>query len=326
MNLDEKGIGGVSEMTASVLVTGKLLPETMKALEKWQVETIIGEELTEENLIKKAAKVDAIICPLSTQITAKVLESAENLKIVANIGAGFDNIDVKKAKELGIAVTNTPDVSTEATAELTFGLILAVARRITEGDRLCRETPEEFKGWAPTFFLGTELTGKTLGIIGLGRIGQAVAKRAVAFGMKIIYSGHNQKDWDAEFVSQEELLKRSDVVTIHAAYNPDLKHLINEETLRMMKPSAFLINAARGPVVEEAALVKALKNEEIAGAALDVFEFEPKIGEELRGLDNVVLTPHIGNATVETRSEMGRMAISNVEAVLAGKAPIHSVY
>ncbi|MBF2631642.1 2-hydroxyacid dehydrogenase family protein [Listeria seeligeri] len=313
-------------MTASVLVTGKLLPETMKALEKWQVETIIGEELTEENLIKKAAKVDAIICPLSTQITAKVLESAENLKIVANIGAGFDNIDVKKAKELGIAVTNTPDVSTEATAELTLGLILAVARRITEGDRLCRETPEEFKGWAPTFFLGTELTGKTLGIIGLGRIGQAVAKRAVAFGMKIIYSGHNPKDWDAEFVSQEELLKRSDVVTIHAAYNPDLKHLINEETLRMMKPSAFLINAARGPVVEEAALVKALKNEEIAGAALDVFEFEPKIGEELRGLDNVVLTPHIGNATVETRSEMGRMAISNVEAVLAGKAPIHSVY
>lgn len=326
MNLGEKGIGGVSEMTASVLVTGKLLPETMKALEKWQVETIIGEELTEENLIKKAAKVDAIICPLSTQITAKVLESAENLKIVANIGAGFDNIDVKKAKELGIAVTNTPDVSTEATAELTLGLILAVARRITEGDRLCRETPEEFKGWAPTFFLGTELTGKTLGIIGLGRIGQAVAKRAVAFGMKIIYSGHNQKDWDAEFVSQEELLKRSDMVTIHAAYNPDLKHLINEETLRMMKPSAFLINAARGPVVEEAALVKALKNEEIAGAALDVFEFEPKIGEELRGLDNVVLTPHIGNATVETRSEMGRMAISNVEAVLAGKAPIHSVY
>ncbi len=326
MNLGEKGIGGVSEMTASVLVTGKLLPETMEALEKWQVETIIGEELTEENLIKKAAKVDAIICPLSTQITAKVLESAENLKIVANIGAGFDNIDVKKAKELGIAVTNTPDVSTEATAELTLGLILAVARRITEGDRLCRETPEEFKGWAPTFFLGTELTGKTLGIIGLGRIGQAVAKRAAAFGMKIIYSGHNPKDWDAEFVSQEELLKRSDVVTIHAAYNPDLKHLINEETLQMMKPSAFLINAARGPVVEEAALVKALKNEEIAGAALDVFEFEPKIGEELRGLDNVVLTPHIGNATVETRSEMGRMAISNVEAVLAGKAPIHSVY
>ncbi|MBC2224866.1 NAD(P)-dependent oxidoreductase [Listeria seeligeri] len=313
-------------MTASVLVTGKLLPETMEALEKWQVETIIGEELTEENLIKKAAKVDAIICPLSTQITAKVLESAENLKIVANIGAGFDNIDVKKAKELGIAITNTPDVSTEATAELTLGLILAVARRITEGDRLCRETPEEFKGWAPTFFLGTELTGKTLGIIGLGRIGQAVAKRAAAFGMKIIYSGHNPKDWDAEFVSQEELLKRSDVVTIHAAYNPDLKHLINEETLQMMNPSAFLINAARGPVVEEAALVKALKNEEIAGAALDVFEFEPKIGEELRGLDNVVLTPHIGNATVETRSEMGRMAISNVEAVLAGKAPIHSVY
>ncbi len=327
MNLVEKWYWRSGEMTASVLVTGKLLSETMEALEGWQVETAIGEEdLTEDALMKKVATVDAIICPLSTQITAKVLESAKKLKIVANIGAGFDNIDVKKAKELGIAVTNTPDVSTEATAELTLGLILAVARRIPEGDRLCRETPEEFTGWAPTFFLGTELSGKTLGIIGLGRIGQAVAKRAAAFGMKIIYSGHNPKDYNAEFVSQEELLKRSDVVTIHAAYNPDLKHLINETTLQMMKSSAFLINAARGPVVGEVALINALKSGEIAGAALDVFEFEPKIGAALRELDNVVLTPHIGNATVETRTEMGRMAISNVEAVLAGKAPIHSVY
>lgn len=322
----KNGIGGLNEMTASVLVTGKLLPETMKALEKWKIETLLGDDLTETELIKKVAEVDAIICPLSTQITAKVLEAAKNLKIVANIGAGFDNIAVNKAKELGVVVTNTPDVSTEATAELTLGLILDVARRISEGDRLCREAPEKFTGWAPTFFLGTELSGKTLGIIGLGRIGQAVAKRAAAFGMKIIYSGHNPKDYNAEFVSQTELLKQSDVVTIHAAYNPDLKHLINEETLQMMKPSAFLINAARGPVVEEVALVNALKSGEIAGAALDVFEFEPKIGAALRALDNVVLTPHIGNATVETRTEMGRMAISNVEAVLAGKAPIHPVY
>lgn len=322
----KNGIGGMNEMTASVLVTGKLLPETMKALEKWKIETLLGDDLTETELIKKVAEVDAIICPLSTQITAKVLEAAKNLKIVANIGAGFDNIAVNKAKELGVVVTNTPDVSTEATAELTLGLILDVARRISEGDRLCREAPEKFTGWAPTFFLGTELSGKTLGIIGLGRIGQAVAKRAAAFGMKIIYSGHNPKDYNAEFVSQTELLKQSDVVTIHAAYNPDLKHLINEKTLQMMKPSAFLINAARGPVVEEVALVNALKSGEIAGAALDVFEFEPKIGAALRALDNVVLTPHIGNATVETRTEMGRMAISNVEAVLAGKAPIHPVY
>lgn len=322
----KNGIGGMNEMTASVLVTGKLLPETMKALEKWKIETLLGDDLTETGLIKKVADVDAIICPLSTQITAKVLEAAKNLKIVANIGAGFDNIAVNKAKELGVVVTNTPDVSTEATAELTLGLILDVARRISEGDRLCREAPEKFTGWAPTFFLGTELSGKTLGIIGLGRIGQAVAKRAAAFGMKIIYSGHNPKDYNAEFVSQTELLKQSDVVTIHAAYNPDLKHLINEKTLQMMKPSAFLINAARGPVVEEVALINALKSGEIAGAALDVFEFEPKIGAALRDLDNVVLTPHIGNATVETRTEMGRMAISNVEAVLAGKAPIHPVY
>ncbi|MBC1244730.1 NAD(P)-binding domain-containing protein [Listeria welshimeri] len=318
-------------MKASVFVAGKLLPETMKALDKWDVKAYTSQEnITEEELIKSVTEVDAIICPLSSPITAKVLESAKNLKIVANIGAGFDNIDVKKAQELGIAVTNTPDVSTAATAELTLGLILAVARRISEGDRLCRETPEQFKGWAPTFFLGTELSGKTLGIIGLGRIGQAVAKRAAAFGMKIIYSGHHPKEaakeWNAEFVSQEELLKRSDVVTIHAAYNPNLKHLLNETTLKTMKSSAFLINAARGSVVEEVALINALKTGIISGAALDVFEFEPKIGPELGKLDNVVLTPHIGNATVETRTEMGRMAISNVEAVLAGKSPIHSVY
>lgn len=318
-------------MKASVFVAGKLLSETMKALDKWDVKAYTSQEnITEEELIKSVTEVDAIICPLSSPITAKVLESAKNLKIVANIGVGFDNIDVKKAQELGIAVTNTPDVSTEATAELTLGLILAVARRISEGDRLCRETPEQFKGWAPTFFLGTELSGKTLGIIGLGRIGQAVAKRAAAFGMKIIYSGHHPKEvakeWNAEFVSQEELLKRSDVVTIHAAYNPNLKHLLNETTLKTMKSSAFLINAARGPVVEEVALINALKTGIIAGAALDVFEFEPKIGPELGKLNNVVLTPHIGNATVETRAEMGRMAISNVEAVLAGNSPIHSVY
>ncbi|MBC1715954.1 NAD(P)-binding domain-containing protein [Listeria welshimeri] len=318
-------------MKASVFVAGKLLSETMKALDKWDVKAYTSQEnITEEELIKSVTEVDAIICPLSSPITAKVLESAKNLKIVANIGAGFDNIDVKKAQELGIAVTNTPDVSTEATAELTLGLILAVARRISEGDRLCRETPEQFKGWAPTFFLGTELRGKTLGIIGLGRIGQAVAKRAAAFGMKIIYSGHHPKEaakeWNAEFVSQEELLKRSDVVTIHAAYNPNLKHLLNETTLKTMKSSAFLINAARGSVVEEVALINALKTGIIAGAALDVFEFEPKIGPELGKLNNVVLTPHIGNATVETRAEMGRMAISNVEAVLAGNSPIHSVY
>ncbi|MBC2296908.1 NAD(P)-binding domain-containing protein [Listeria welshimeri] len=318
-------------MKASVFVAGKLLSETMKALDKWDVKAYTSQEnITEEELIKSVTEVDAIICPLSSPITAKVLESAKNLKIVANIGAGFDNIDVKKAQELGIAVTNTPDVSTEATAELTLGLILAVARRISEGDRLCRETPEQFKGWALTFFLGTELRGKTLGIIGLGRIGQAVAKRAAAFGMKIIYSGHHPKEaakeWNAEFVSQEELLKRSDVVTIHAAYNPNLKHLLNEKTLKTMKSSAFLINSARGPVVEEVALINALKTGIIAGAALDVFEFEPKIGPELGKLDNVVLTPHIGNATVETRAEMGRMAISNVEAVLAGNSPIHSVY
>lgn len=314
-----------------IFVAGKLLGKTEEALKQMGATFWSGTGKISEAELKSGAKdAAAIICPLSAPVTSDVLAASPNLKIVANVGAGFDNIDVQKAKELGIAVTNTPKVSTESTAELSFGLILDVMRRISEGDRLLRTHPEEFKGWAPTFFLGRELHGKTLGIIGLGKIGQAVAKRAFAFGMKIIYSGHHPKEvaqnWNAQFVSQEELLKESDVISVHAAYSEELYHLFQRETFQQMKNSAFLVNASRGKVVDEAALIEALEAKEIAGAALDVFEFEPQVSERLVTFENVVLTPHIGNATVETREKMGDMAVANVKAVLAGDPPLHSVY
>ncbi|WP_099223523.1 NAD(P)-dependent oxidoreductase [Listeria costaricensis] len=314
-----------------IFVAGKLLPKTEKQLQDLGAVFYQGPEpITEEALIEGVKDAHALICPLSTPVTEQVIRRASRLEIVANVGAGFDNINVAEAKARGIAVTNTPDVSTEATAELTLGLILSLMRRIPEGDQLLRETPEQFTGWAPTFFLGRELYGKTLGIIGLGRIGLAVAKRASAFGMRILYSGHQPKPAaetvSATFVTQEELIKASDVITIHAAYSPELKHLFDRTTLAQMKQSAFLINAARGPVVKEADLVEALTAGTISGAALDVFEFEPELSAKLRELQNVVLTPHIGNATVETREKMGEIAVSNIEAVLRGEAPLHSVY
>ncbi|WP_239256186.1 NAD(P)-dependent oxidoreductase [Listeria ilorinensis] len=314
-----------------IFVAGKLLPKTEKRLQDLGAVFYQGTEpITEAALIEGLQDAHALICPLSTPVTKQVIEKATQLEIVANVGAGFDNIDVQEAKARGVAVTNTPDVSTEATAELTLGLILSIMRRIPEGDQLLRESPEEFTGWAPTFFLGRELYGKTLGIIGLGRIGLAVAKRATAFGMKILYSGHQPKPEadtvGATFVTQEELIQTSDVISIHAAYSAELKHLFDRTTIAQMKPTAFLINAARGPVINEVDLVDALEKHIISGAALDVFEFEPKLSAKLRELQNVVLTPHIGNATVETREKMGEIAVLNIEAVLRGEAPLHSVY
>ncbi|WP_036098014.1 NAD(P)-dependent oxidoreductase [Listeria floridensis] len=314
-----------------IFVAGKLPKKTELILKQLDANFWNGTgQISETALIEGARTAEAIVCPLSAPVSQAVLENAPKLKIVANVGAGFDNIDVAKAKELGIAVTNTPDVSTESTAELTFGLIIDVMRRISEGDRLMREQPKKFEGWAPTFFLGHELYGKTIGIIGLGKIGQAVAKRAYAFGMSILYAGPHQKKeaeaWGARYVSESELIETSDVISIHAAYNEALFHLFDAAAFAKMKPSAFLINASRGKVVDEKALILALQNKQIAGAALDVFEFEPKFSAELKQFDNLVLTPHIGNATIETREKMGEIAVANVQAVLAGGKPLHSVY
>lgn len=296
-----------------------------------QLDVYRGEKLiTEEELIEGVKYADALLCPLSTKVTRKVMEAAPHLKVIANFGAGFDNIDIEAAKEKAILVTNTPGVSTEATAELALGLMLALVRRIPEGDRLCRTTG--FNGWAPLFFLGRELTNKKLGIVGFGKIGQAVAKRAKSFGMDIYYTGRGKKSWDIEeqfdatFMEFDELIATCDVITVHTAYNEQTHHLFTKEVFACMKKDSFFLNLARGPVVNEADLVEALYAEEIAGAALDVFEFEPHITEELKQFKNIVITPHIGNATVEARNEMAKLSAENILNVLEHERALTPVY
>ncbi|MZP28769.1 D-glycerate dehydrogenase [Heliobacterium undosum] len=278
--------------------------------------------LSKEEILEGVKDKDALLALLSDNIDAEIIRAAPNLKVIANYGAGFNNIDVAAATARRIPVTNTPAVSTDATAELTWGLILSIARRIVEGDKNTRAG--RFTGWAPLYHLGTEVTGKTLGIIGMGNIGKAVAKRAKGFDMKVIYYTRNrlspelEREFNAEYLPLEDVLKQSDFLTFHVSYNPSMRHMIGARELHMMKPTAFLINAARGPLVEESALLEALRNKTIAGAALDVYEFEPKITPGLEQLDNVVLCPHLGNATVETRTAMAEIAAKNVIAVLKG--------
>lgn len=315
---------------SKIFISGEIPEIGYQLLKDHEIDVYYGEKLiTEEELEERIADKDALLCPLSTPVTRKVIDSAPNLKIIANFGAGFNNIDVQYAKEKNIFVSNTPDVSTDATAELSIGLMLAISRRIPEGDQLCRT--EGFNGWAPLFFLGRGLSEKTLGIIGFGSIGQAVARKAKAFGMKILYTGPRRKDdaiekeLNATFVSFDELIQQSDYVSVHSPYNKETHHLITLDVIQKMKKDAFLINASRGPVVHEQDLVKALKEGQIAGAALDVFEFEPKITEELKTLKNVVLTPHIGNATIEARDAMAKLAVKNITNVLSGDNPITPV-
>ncbi|PEE44526.1 2-hydroxyacid dehydrogenase family protein [Bacillus pseudomycoides] len=314
---------------AKILVAGNIPEIGLQLLQNHEIEMYDKEELiSTEELAKRVKDKDALLSLLSTKVTKEVIDAAPDLKIIANYGAGYDNIAYKYAAEKGVVVTNTPKVSTEATAELTFAILLAAARRIPEGDTLCRTVG--FNGWAPLFFLGREVYGKTIGIIGLGEIGKAVAKRAKAFGMNVIYTGPNRKyetesELEATYVTLEELLQTADFITINCAYNPSLHHMINEEQFKMMKKTAYIINAARGPIMNELALAHALETNEIEGAALDVFEFEPKITERLKGLKNVVLTPHVGNATFETRDAMAEMAVRNILAVLEGEESLTPV-
>lgn len=276
--------------------------------------------ISKKELLKNVADCEVLICPLSTQVDREVIDAAPKLKLIANFGAGFNNIDSAYAKEQKIYVTNTPVVSTNATAELTAGLIIALSRRIIEGDRLMHH--EGFEGWAPLFFLGHELKGKTLGIIGMGQIGQALGKMMRAFGMKIIYNQRHalasevEESLQATYLSQTEVIQQADVLSLHAPLTEATHHLLSSESFSQMKDSAFLINAARGPLIDEVALVEALKNHQLAGAALDVYEFEPKVTEALKNLDNVILTPHIGNASVEARDQMATIVAKNAIALL----------
>ncbi|RPJ85327.1 MAG: D-glycerate dehydrogenase, partial [Acidobacteria bacterium] len=245
---------------------------------------------------------------------------------------GFDNIDLAAARERGVVVTNTPDVLSEATAELTWGIILAVTRRIAEGDRLMRKGG--WKGWALDFMLGSELRGKQLGIVGMGRIGKAVAARAPAFGLKVAYTAEDPVDLTYKGavalplmtrMSLDHLLATSDVVSLHVPLTESTRHLINQTTLARMRRSACLVNTSRGPVVDEAALAWALRERVITGAGLDVFEREPEVHPDLFGLENVVLVPHLGSATTETRTAMAELAARNVLAVLSGQPPLTPV-
>jgi glyoxylate reductase len=258
---------------------------------------------------------DALICQLTERISAEVIAAGRDLRIIANVAAGFDNIAVDAARSRGIVVTNTPDVLTEATAEFTWGLILSVARRITEGDRLARRGA--WTGWALDFMLGTQLQGKQLGIVGRGRIGRAVAARAAAFGMTAKFAKHD--------LSLDELLVTSDVITLHVPGGADTRHLIDRKALARMKRSALLVNTSRGSVIDEDALTWALKERLIAGAALDVYEHEPSIAQGLLAFENVVLAPHLGSATRETRTAMAQLAVENVLAVLDGRPPLTPV-
>jgi glyoxylate reductase len=271
--------------------------------------------LPPDELKRRVAGKRALVCVLTDRVDGAVLDAAPTLQVVANIAVGYDNIDVAAAKSRGVVVTNTPDVLTEATAELTWGLILAAARRITEGDRLVRRG--EWKGWALDFMLGMELRGKQLGIIGRGRIGRAVAARAPAFGMTAVFAKHD--------MSLDELLVSSDVISIHAPSTPETRHLIDRKALARMKRSAILVNTARGTLVDEEALVWALGERLIAGAALDVYEREPVVHPGLLSMEHVVLAPHLGSATRETRTAMADLAVGNVLAVLDGRPPVTPV-
>ncbi len=286
--------------------------------------------LTPGQLLARLEGKRALMCVLTDRIDAALLEAAPDLRIVANIAVGYDNIDCAAARDRGVIVTNTPDVLTEATADLTWGLVLAMTRRIVEGDRLVRNG--QWKGWALDFMLGTDLRGKQMGIVGLGRIGRAVARRAPAFGMHVAFATLEDESLEAPAGGEawrrlglDELLATSDVVSLHVPLTSGTRHLIERRSLLRMKRSAYLVNTSRGPVVDEAALAWALREGVIAGAALDVYEREPLVHEELPGLEHVVLAPHLGSATVETRTAMADLAASNILAVLDGRPPLTPV-
>jgi len=271
-----------------------------------------GKSLSKNELISEAKKADAILPLLSDEIDSKVMDELENLKVIANYAVGYNNIDVKAATKRNIIVTNTPDVLTETTADLTWGLLLAVARRIVETDKILRNG--KFEGWAPKLLLGNEVNHKTLGIIGLGRIGKAVAKRAQGFNMKVLYNKRNRLDekkeesLNVEYREFEKILKEADYISINTPLNESTYHLFSTKEFYLMKDDSILINTGRGPIINEKELVKALKNKEIGGAGLDVYENEPEVEEGLLKFENVVLTPHIGSATYRARNKMAELA------------------
>jgi glyoxylate reductase len=314
-------------MKPKVLVTRKIFEEALDYLED-HVDYEIGAEegeLIKPDLLDKVKDKQGILSLLVDAIDREVIDAAPQLRIIANCAVGYDNIDADYARTKGILVTNTPGVLTETTADLTWALILSVARRIPQADVFTRA--KKYKGWELDLYLGREITGKCLGIIGMGRIGKAVASRARAFKMKVLYSDphrlpeEEEARYCASRLSLEELLRTSDIVTLHTSLTPETTHLISAERLRLMKKEAILVNVSRGPVLDEKALADALAERRIWAAGLDVYEREPEIEDRLLSLDNVVLLPHIGSATFETRIRMATMAAKNLVKGLAGETP-----
>ena len=284
--------------------------------------------LTREELLAGVAGRDGVLCLLTDTIDAEVLDAAKGCKIFANYAVGYNNIDVQAATARGIAVTNTPGVLTDATADLTWALLMSAARRIVEGDQFTRAG--KFEGWAPMMFLGADISGRTLGILGAGRIGTAVALRSRGFRMRVLYHDKVQNEpleqaVGAERVDLDTLLAEADFVSVHVNLDESTRHLIGARELGLMKPTACLINSSRGPVIDEVALVEALKQGEIAGAGLDVFEDEPALKPGLAELPNAVIPPHLGSATIGTRTKMATLAATNLVAMLRGERPANIV-
>jgi glyoxylate reductase len=315
-----------------VLVT-RILPQPGMDMLTEKVDLDVYEEnhvMPRLRLIERIRDKDGLICLLSDRIDEEVMHAGVHLRIIANYAVGYNNIDIEEAERRNIYVTHTPGVLTDTTADLAFALLIAVARRIPEADAYVRDG--KFAGWQPMLMLGTDVHNKVLGIIGFGRIGRALAQRAHGFGMRILYheperlSGAIEKQYCAEYRAFDDILRESDFVSVHVPLTAATHHLIAEPQFALMKKSAFLINTARGPAVDERALVTALKNKTITGCALDVFECEPAIERELTTMPNVVLTPHIGSASLETRAKMACMVAEDVVAVLVHSTkPVHTV-
>lgn len=305
-------------------------PEMLKA-KGWEVVVNPYDRvLTRDELKENVKGCNAILSMLTDKMDAEIMDAAgSDLKVIANFAVGYDNFVLADGKTKGIFMTNTPDVLTETVAEHTFALMLAIAHRIPESEKFLRAG--KYIGWTPTLFLGNDISKKTLGVVGLGRIGSMVAKHASkGFEMKVMYydlkrNEEFEKEFNATYGTVEEVLKGSDFISVHVPLLPTTKHLIDKYKLAMMKPTAYLVNTSRGPIIDEAALVEALKNKIIKGAALDVFENEPKLAPGLAELDNVVITPHTASATEETRGKMGEVAAKNIIETLEGRTPPNNV-
>jgi glyoxylate reductase len=309
---------------ARVLVTRRLPPGGLDPLEGHELVQREGDRpLTHEELVDAVAGVDAIVCLLTDRIDAEVIAAAPNLEVVGNVAVGYDNVDVETAQRAGVAVCNTPGVLDETTADVAFGLILAASRRFGEAERDLRAG--RWSGWTITQYLGYDVHGATLGLVGYGRIGQAVGRRAAGFGMRVLHHTRRPTGQPGHVASLDELLATADVVSLHVPLSDRTRHLIGRRELVLMKPSAVLVNTARGPVVDSEALAEALESGSIFAAGLDVYEDEPHVPPSLLAAPRAVLLPHVGSGSLQTRTAMTRMAAEGVRAVLAGERPANLV-